>query len=91
MVRLNLPGKEDYDPNLPWVSKVWMSDGQVAADLFIYLDDARTTGSSGELTGGSCYSEQVQLFGDAGPGKEVKISKPEPRCLVGNCAANLRG
>jgi hypothetical protein len=48
VVRLNLPGSEDYDPTLPWVSKVRMSDGKIAADLFIYVDDARSTGSNYE-------------------------------------------
>ena len=48
VVRLNLPGSDDYDPTLPWVSKVRMSDGKIAADLFIYVDDARSTGSNYE-------------------------------------------
>jgi hypothetical protein len=37
-VRLNFPGSEDYDPNLPWVSKVG-KDGRIAADLFTFIDD----------------------------------------------------
>jgi hypothetical protein len=37
-VRLNLPGNLDYDPNLPWVSKV-RADGRIAADLFTFVDD----------------------------------------------------
>lgn len=41
VVRLNLPWKEDYDPTLPWVSKIRLKDGKVAADLFIYVDDVR--------------------------------------------------
>jgi hypothetical protein len=52
-VRLNLPGFDHYDPSLPWVSKVRTmlgGDGSsqeiIAADLFIYVDDARVTGSS---------------------------------------------
>jgi hypothetical protein len=35
-VRMNLPGASDYDPALPWVSKIRLEDGNIAADLFIY-------------------------------------------------------
>jgi hypothetical protein len=47
-IRMNLPGSETYDPSLPWVSKVRLDDGRIAADLFIYVDDVRLTGSSSE-------------------------------------------
>ena len=47
-VRMNFPGQEDYDPSLPWVSKVRVCDGRIACDLFIYIDDARTCGGSAE-------------------------------------------
>jgi hypothetical protein len=42
-IRLNLPGDRDYDPSLPWVSKV-KADGRIAADLFMFVDDLRPTG-----------------------------------------------
>lgn len=42
LVRLNLPGSPDYDPSLPWVAK-YRSDGTLAADLFMYVDDGRVT------------------------------------------------
>jgi hypothetical protein len=44
-IKLNLPGSSDYDPTLPWVSKVRV-DGKPAADFFVYVDDNRTTGNS---------------------------------------------
>jgi hypothetical protein len=47
-VRLNLPGKEGYDPSVPWVSKVRDSDGWITADLFTFVDALRPTGSSKE-------------------------------------------
>jgi hypothetical protein len=43
-VRLNLPGCKEYDPSLPWVSKVRAEDGQIAADLFAFMDDFRSVG-----------------------------------------------
>jgi hypothetical protein len=45
-VRLNLPGSNDYDPSKPWVSKIRLEDEQIAADLFILVDDMRPTGPS---------------------------------------------
>jgi hypothetical protein len=45
-VRLNLPGSEEYDPSKPWVSKLRLEDGRIAADLFIFVDDLRPTGPS---------------------------------------------
>jgi hypothetical protein len=41
-VRLNLPGDADYDPCKAWVSKI-RKDGRVAADIFIYVDDVRSS------------------------------------------------
>jgi hypothetical protein len=43
---MNLPGSAEYDPSLPWVSKVRLSDNKIAANLFIYVDDVRVTGNS---------------------------------------------
>jgi hypothetical protein len=41
-VILNLPGSPNYNPSKPWVYKV-RSDGIMAGDLFIYIDDLRPT------------------------------------------------
>ena len=45
---MNLPGSADYDPRLPWVSKVRMCDSLIACDVFIYVDDLRITGMTEE-------------------------------------------
>ena len=42
-VLLNLPGSEHYDPRLPWVMKV-RSDGKIACEIYIYVDDERVRG-----------------------------------------------
>ena len=47
-MRLNLPGSKDYDPKHPWVSKIRLTDGKIAADLFVYVDDARIRGPTEE-------------------------------------------
>jgi hypothetical protein len=46
-VRVNLPGDPDYDPALPWVSKV-RKDGELAADVHDYVDDYRETAGTEE-------------------------------------------
>ena len=45
-VRVNLPGSPGYDPTKPWVSKIRVSDGKIAADFYVYVDDARITGAT---------------------------------------------
>lgn len=42
-VRLNLPGSEDYIPSEPWVAKL-QSDGRMAIDVVLYVDDERFVG-----------------------------------------------
>jgi hypothetical protein len=44
-MRLNLPGSDDYNPELPWVSKV-RADGSMAVDVHVYVDDLRVTGQT---------------------------------------------
>jgi len=44
--RLNLPGSPDYQPHLPWVSKVRDEDGKIANDFLTYVDDTRSCGNS---------------------------------------------
>ena len=41
-VETNLPGSNRYDPSKSWIVKV-RKDGSVAADVFIYVDDIRTS------------------------------------------------
>jgi hypothetical protein len=46
-VRLNLPGDNLYDPSKSWVCKV-RAEGMVAADVFIYVDDIRSSAPTQE-------------------------------------------
>ena len=48
-IRLNLPGKVDYDPSLSWISKM-RNDGVIACDIFTFVDDERVSGATRELT-----------------------------------------
>ena len=40
----NLPGSDNYDPTKPWIYKVRFSDGKIACNIFIYVDDLRIIG-----------------------------------------------
>jgi hypothetical protein len=55
-VRLKLPGSKDYDPKYPWVSKIPLTDGKIAADLFVYVNDTRIRGPSEE----ECWAATIQ-------------------------------
>lgn len=46
-VRLNLSVLDNYDPTLPWISKV-RPDGTLASEFYIYVDEVRVTGPSEE-------------------------------------------
>ena len=47
-VVLNLPGSAGYQPNKPWVCKIRSEDGEIACDVFIYVDDLRPVGPTEE-------------------------------------------
>jgi hypothetical protein len=65
-VVMNLPGSKGYRANLPWVMKIrW--DGDLAAKVFVYVDDGRPTGPTKDLTwqaarayGAGCSRRGVQ-------------------------------
>ena len=65
-VVFNLPGSKGYRANLPWVMKIrW--DGQLAAEVFVYIDDGRATGptellawQAGRAYGAGCTRRGVQ-------------------------------
>ena len=46
-VRINLPGDPDYDPSVPWISKI-RENGDIAADVHPYVDDLRETAPTEE-------------------------------------------
>jgi hypothetical protein len=48
---MNLQGSANYNPRLPWVSKVREADGGLAADVVTYVDDARPLGPKRKNTG----------------------------------------
>jgi hypothetical protein len=56
-VRLNLPGKQDYNPMWPWVYKERI-DGSIASDVHVYVNELRTMGASTEE---ECWSASQRV------------------------------
>lgn len=52
-VELNLPGSKGYRPDLPWVMKI-RKDGHLASDVYVYVDDGRTTGHDEDAAWAAC-------------------------------------
>jgi len=65
-VVFNLPGSKGYRADLPWVMKIrW--DGELAAEVFVYVDNGRATGptellawQAGRAYGAGCTRRGVQ-------------------------------
>jgi hypothetical protein len=45
---MNLPCPKDYNPALPWVSKIQFGDSNIACDIVIFVDNLQVTGPTGE-------------------------------------------
>jgi hypothetical protein len=43
IAKLNLPGRLDYDPFMPWAYKLMLDDGKIAVYFLLYIDDTRPT------------------------------------------------
>ena len=48
-IKLNLPGSPNFDPTFSWVVKL-REDGNIACDVFTFMDDERVVGPTRELT-----------------------------------------
>ncbi len=89
-VRMSLPGQSDYDPSLPWVSKVkdlGNDEIVIAADLFTFVDDLRPTGSTKQegWQAGRRAASVVNWLGMSGCGQEAERQSKGPRCLGRMC------
>lgn len=85
-VRLNLPGDPHYMPNLPWVSKIRASDGQLACDLFMYVDDGRTTAPTYEECWGAsrCVASKLNWLGVQDAARKRRPPSQEPGAWSGS-------
>ncbi len=94
-VRLNLPGQPDYEPALPWVSKVKiLEDGSavIAADLHTFMDDMRPCGATkkeGWLAGRKAASI-INWLGCQDASRKRRDSRQDPGSWAG-CVVRTEG
>jgi hypothetical protein len=69
-VQENLPGDADYNPIIPWVSKV-RPDRPIASDLHIYVDDCQNTAACQELAW-QAASQNMFMVGAPGCSQKTK-------------------
>ena len=84
--KLNLPGDESYTPKLPWVMKV-KSDGHLASDLFIYVDDGCIVAHS-ELVCWQAAKIFFSIFNSLGI-QEASMKRTEPSLPPGPWAVTV--
>ena len=82
-VVLNLP-RPGYDPTKAWVVKL-RADGQVACDLFTFVDDERITGPTEPLTwdSGHQVGSKQSYAGVQDAARKVGPCSQEPRAWAG--------
>ena len=89
-IRLNLPGSSDYDPTLPWLSK--MQKGEEANDVIPYMDDGRPHGGSekGCRSAGKQTSKITQYLGQQDASRKYRppSQQPGPWCGAFMAAKN---
>ena len=80
-VDFNLPGSKGYRSDLPWVMKI-RSDGHLASEIFVYVDDGRPTGYCSDITwqaarayGSGCSRRGIQ---DASRKRTSPTDSPGP-------------
>ena len=81
-VRVNLPGTKNYNPRLPWISK--MKGNSEAAEVIAYVDDVRNIASS-ELDcrkSGKRISQVTTYLGEQDAWRKTRppSQKPGPWC-----------
>ena len=95
-VRLNLPGQSDYNPSLPWVSKVKdLAEGQVvvAADLFTFCDDLRPVGATKKegWKAGSRSASIINWLGCQDAARKRRDSRQDPGAWAGCVIRTIGG
>lgn len=84
-VQINLPGSPDYDPSLPWVAKM-RSDGSLAREFYIYVDDVRITAPSEEEIWEAIrrFSSIISYLGIQGAARKRRSPTTRPGTWAGS-------
>jgi hypothetical protein len=91
-VALNLPGSEEYNPAVPWITKR-RYDNSIAVDLHIYIDDGRITGQSKELVwkAGSRVTKLCSYYGLQDAPRKLRDPSQTPGAWAGSVVATEGG
>ena len=90
-VRLNLPGRKDYNPTLPWLTK--MFGNVVASEITVYMDDGRPQGDSevGCRRAGKRTSKITQHLGQQDAARKYRPPSQQPGPWCGAFIAERNG
>jgi hypothetical protein len=89
-VELNLPGSDNYDPSKGWVLKLRAS-GDLACDVFVYIDDGRVTGATRELCWAAAqrFASVCNSLGIQSAGRKRTPPSPRPGHWAGTVVFTL--
>jgi hypothetical protein len=91
-VRLNLPGTENYDPTVSWITRIRL-DGLIASILLTFVDDERLAGATRELVWQASHRlAQIQAYlGIQDATRKVGLSLQQPRAWAGAVVHSIPG
>ncbi|GKY99201.1 hypothetical protein MPSEU_000875500 [Mayamaea pseudoterrestris] len=87
-VKLNVPGMSDYNPGKPWICKL-RANGDIAADMHLFVDDGRTTGPTEEdaWQGGSKVAKMSAWYGLQDAARKRRPPSQTPGAWSGSVVA----
>ena len=87
-----MSGSEDYDPSVPWISKL-RHDGTIAVDVHVYIDDVRITGQSKDLVwkAGSRVAKLCSYYGLQDAPRKLREPSQTPGAWAGSVVATVDG
>lgn len=87
-IMLNLPGSENYNPSIAWISKR-RADGSLATDFVCFVDDQRLAGEGSErvVEGGHALSSREAFLGLQDALRKIRASHGtrNPGAWAGAC------
>jgi hypothetical protein len=88
----NLPGTPEYNASLPWIMKA-RTDGLIAVDLHVYIDDVRITGPTQALVweAGSRVAKLCSFAGLQDAPRKLREPSQSPGAWAGSVVATLGG
>lgn len=91
-IRKNYPGSENYDPSLPWISKL-DEEGRLASDLHQYVDDLRITAREASMAwkASSRVAKICSFLGLQDAARKRRAPSQEPGAWAGAVVSTTDG